>query len=485
MVKKIKNGLFYHKVFYFLMYGINIYYYFIQLMDKIHNENDRTLLQNLQDYLFNKNTPFDKCNFNATELNHDWNSERAKAGLGFPISVKLQQLPQVKETLATNLSTGSQGCDTFNFQQHPVLNDEKIVQKIIYTMQLNDDGSPILVNMDKQSLVKLTSYQPSKKNHICAVLVNDINDKTTAKYSPVIFRKFEQTQKKNKEFKDIFFENSHPTDTEYQDDIFLSIDVDRVGFIKNLNERVWGPQKPRIHCMYSNVVLADGAKKNDSSPLCKDKKNISAYAWYLNQNQTIPMNESLFMSAYEVENIRAAPDDPRIVQKWKLNDQDIYTVPDARNENNVEKLASIVKGRNFFSDANSTNDTSDDNKKFVSWLLQRKRSGDYFQIWFTKYLPKKFYDDVISISNNPPNSSIFLLKNIPHNVRQEFFTSPTYHFRSTNQPLPDKNTIMDYYRKRTYFVTGDWPAFCYALYNQVNCIYADEVILSAYFPYVV
>ena len=94
----------------------------------------------------------------------------------------------------------------------------------------------------------------------------------------------------------------------------------------------------------------------------------------------------------------------------------------------------------------------------ASWYVQRKRSGDYLQI-------KTAYEFPAFAANYANDRSKFAMVLAPQNAIATATLGGSGNLKTQPQT---RNT--DWYRKRTYFVTGDWPAFAYATYNRINCI---------------
>ena len=79
--------------------------------------------------------------------------------------------------------------------------------------------------------------------------------------------------------------------------------------------------------------------------------------------------------------------------------------------------------------------------------FQKKRSGDYLQIQAAQMMPA-----ILAKASTPGKHFTYV---------RGSSSSPPKIIGLNNQ---------NYYYSRTYFITGDWPAMSYAIYNKVNCI---------------
>jgi hypothetical protein len=90
---------------------------------------------------------------------------------------------------------------------------------------------------------------------------------------------------------------------------------------------------------------------------------------------------------------------------------------------------------------------------------QKKRYGDHGQIAFAKRFPNE--------AKKPPPPQLFVTvyDSLTHNIND----TATILDSETNH-LFVAGLTEEEIRKGTFFLTGDWPAFCYAVYNQINSI---------------
>ena len=84
-------------------------------------------------------------------------------------------------------------------------------------------------------------------------------------------------------------------------------------------------------------------------------------------------------------------------------------------------------------------------KNQISLNVQKKRSGDHLQLLFAKYL-YKFKNDLEFIK---PDDLLPDMK-----PKSDYFASRD-------------NT---FFKKNTFFITGDWPACAFAIFNNINTV---------------
>lgn len=132
--------------------------------------------------------------------------------------------------------------------------------------------------------------------------------------------------------------------------------------------------------------------------------------------------------------------------------------------------------------------TDEEAKRLASWLVQRKRGGDYLQIKSAYEFPpeaKKSAQAAITIDPDGDEAMVYKLYQGPFyamytgsagnptsNLNEKTRIYNGGHLKNNNIPVgvSTKLKTRKWYRNRTYVVTGDWPAFCYASFNRINCI---------------
>jgi len=346
-------------------------------------------------------TTFSKCSFVPTEINHDLNP---------PISMTRNQNLDFQETSRTNLNTGEHGCSeptTIEF-----LNDEQIVNKIFQT-SLNQ-----LKSLSNNVEIPIEVLVETLENN------NRISNKMNV-----------QLKKYNKPYGVSLF----GIFSDYED-VFFIIDTgdNLVQTLKGLTPQ--GEKSININVIHSMLTLADSAPK--TLPDSKNYKSLSdkvkLYSYYYTQAIEVPPNDPLFMSSYRIINAMREIG-WKIQQRWNINNKGTehtdYQTFDAKKDNSKPVVKSYLSNHLEELDADRRN---------ASLYMQKKRSGDYLQIWIAKQFPglaATRRDNFIYVRGPDENKGSF---------------------RKSN----DEN----WYKERTYFVTGDWPAFSYSVYNKVNSI---------------
>jgi hypothetical protein len=106
-------------------------------------------------------------------------------------------------------------------------------------------------------------------------------------------------------------------------------------------------------------------------------------------------------------------------------------------------------------------------KRKIFLLAQQKKYGDYGQLYAASRFPGTVsksgfdFDSIKLISGGPPDLDD---PNAPPFAKSEERNFKNY--------IKDNN---DWVRDRTFLVTGDWPCFCYTVYNKVNCLFHPPV----------
>ncbi len=279
---------------------------------------------------------------------------------------------------------------------------------------------------------------------------------------------------------------------EVHKDIFLIVDVGD-NFVAKLKE-THPPTGTSfsVHQIHSVFTLGDSAT-------CKTKPNsnkyenkhahlgCNIYSWQEKIRYTLPPGKSLALSNYQIEMKKSNDSEWNIEQRWSEKDtgEKIFYTPNSKHSNNVKKVCEEIRSytgafHNLISDPEK-----EDLKKKVEMPIQRKRSGDYLQIHHAKIFPrimKKWVDSHWKDGErNPQPSPRFKLltggvKGISSARKQEYFIG-----RHSGEGIKDKK----WYRERTYFVTIDWPALSYCIFNKINAIFISsyhKTYMSFTFP---
>ena len=115
------------------------------------------------------------------------------------------------------------------------------------------------------------------------------------------------------------------------------------------------------------------------------------------------------------------------------------------------------------------NEISDSDKRKIFLHAQQKKYGDYGQLYAASRFPgtvsKSSFDftSIKLISGGPPDAS-----------GGAFAPAGERNFKKYIQDTTGKINN-DWVRDRTFLVTGDWPCFCYTVYNKVNCLFHPPV----------
>jgi hypothetical protein len=348
---------------------------------------------------------FSKCNFVNTEINHDLNP---------PVAVqtsKSEPFIRLSRSYLDENSNG-QGCNDF-FYGFEFLNDSQIVEKVLGF-----------------SIEQLRSIAPDQDLSLSVLVKSDDANNTISLRKPARVKKYNKPY--NNSLFGLFDDLSH---------LFFIIDTGD-NFVQTLKGLAYnGQTPPNIHVIHSVLTLADSAPKTlpDSKNYNSQNASVRLFSWYLPFPITIPSNDRLFMSAFSVNNLKFNAPGWKIRQDWlNNNNQLLYQTFDAKKENS-KPLVKTYLNSNLNGILNNLD--NEDAKRVGSLNMQKKRSGDYFQIWIAKQFPRYAAEGIQNLI---------------------FVRGPT----NGHPPQADEAT----YRARTYFVTGDWPAFCYAIYNQVNAI---------------
>jgi hypothetical protein len=368
--------------------------------------------------------PWGKCNFVYTEIDHD---------LNLPINTKIRENPNFISAIRSGLDVGTYGCSTVDPDKNEFRNDKDIVGEI-FGKSIDDINS-----------------LPNDTEHMIASLAKMNNSTTESIQVPCSMYK-EQKVGLTGETR---FHNSMINKMFNPPSVFNPVNLYFI--IDSGDELIARYLKPLastnmvdLHVIHSMTTIGDSATKK--KPNAKDWKtnnpSIKIHSWYYDHAIIIPGNHDDFMSKYTITNRLISTFKWHIGQTWTDGSNPVYGTNDAHTDNNKpavkEKLQKLIDSGAL----TSTTMTADNQSKF-SVAIQTKRSGDHLQILFAKEFPE--------ILANPANANRFI-----------------YYAGSDNSKLgvsgaPPTGTLAEI-KARTYFVTGDWPAFCYACYLGVNSV---------------
>lgn len=248
-----------------------------------------------------------------------------------------------------------------------------------------------------------------------------------------------------------------PGSREIDDHIFLTIDT---------GDDVWNnfastvTVKKQLHIIHDMMTLSDSASKTRPINKKKNKKNnIKLRHWYYKKPYTVPYNDKIFLSRFQVSlnkswggGAGAAPpannpkDGWKISQEWKLEHEvgpPALTITDAHRENNITVIAPLLKKKTWNNGGSQAKVAA--TMRANSLAIQRKRSGDYFQIYSGKTFPERA----------EKNHGLFYF--CQGDDPQDFKSA-------TN------NLNKEEYRKKFFVCTGDWPCFTMLAHQRVNAL---------------
>jgi len=246
---------------------------------------------------------------------------------------------------------------------------------------------------------------------------------------------------------------------------FMFVDVGK-NFLSSLNNEMYLVNDPIFHVINSQVSLADSAVEG------KDLWDRAYFCNYIHCWWYIP---DIIVPIYDTQNGKEVPncpynymfhsgiscsmecesDDPndtRITQDWYDVQGDLIdTIKIASRRNNITGVnTSFWKAKN-----------SDDR----SLCYHRKRSGDGFAIWFME----QFASILLEAEGDD---------NFAHtcgwgeaNPDYEFGYSLTDDLECLGDSIYENLDVKAEIRNKSFFVTGDWPAFCWAAYCHCNVIW--------------
>jgi hypothetical protein len=224
-------------------------------------------------------------------------------------------------------------------------------------------------------------------------------------------------------------------------------------------------------------VLADTRERHDNKKYVhyyKEYKHVKDYKNKpdLQGNNNPPdiqhidysLRENLSMFRWEIlrELDTDADNDCKIKQRTNMGSSgrlfDFHPMEDAKIESSIKEIKSLIDRMG------GTNLSSQEKAK----ICQLKRLGDHLQLEFVLWL----VNDNGGIQPNTNDPDLAHAKNL-ENI--ESYESP---YTIGDTPLDpertDERSIPFVRHKNTYFVTHDWPAFCFAAFNGINCIYRSD-----------
>lgn len=216
---------------------------------------------------------------------------------------------------------------------------------------------------------------------------------------------------------------------------------------------------PNVYQIHSAVTLADSARKAKPDAKNYETNNfqgVRLYSYFDLNSIRVRNNteDPAFMTSFGVKTkLDSTIDRWGVRQTWSLMTEAPQVVTNPHKDNNKKSVKEELK-RMF------TNGTS---PELISYQIQKKRSGDHLAIKYAKDFPsivvKQAKAERIIFTRGPKEGATYGNDNM---------WEDRSHYEAFNHN--DENEAKKWYKDRTYFITGDWPAFGWAVMNKVNVI---------------
>lgn len=395
-----------------------------------------------------------KCVWPKTELNHDFGTHKL-----FTSSTLNSYESFFNKALYTDVGTCSSDVQKDSGRNIDLINDEAIVEKIFgkrkdYFRDLSDTSwSSIQVKCKLEnndiSFLKIKRKDNSKEYD--KLLTTDIN----------------------------IFENCYNPDAS-KVDIFFIQDVADAQLLHQLKHTYIAGNNIKnyyIHVINSVETIGDSASKilpeckkmyyykDKPHPTCKTR----VFSWLNTNNRTLTTYEydefmktdyKITTSYNQQSNIKK-----RLIinQNWTKTDVAGEFYYDINQANNRTSIIDEVK--NHLNEPDD-NEEKKEKKEKISRAFQRKRSGDYLQIYFAKKFPHLKNEEFKLIL--PDQKQLDILKSQESQSDSESSPNewiyPDAYQDNLIEVTPENK------KKNTFIVTNDWPCLAYAIYNKVNVI---------------
>lgn len=360
------------------------------------------------------------CNLTQTEANHDLSKVLPHSTISSPGFINI-----------VNQKSGANCSDTnFNVNDSSFFNDPQLVYHIT-------NNNPSDLKDDKSIYVLTKRSQPARIN---CKLEFEAKKNNRAYDDNLYFL-----------FKNQYSLNNHivePPNQIIYVDLFFIIDTgdNLIMALKKFDPPTLYNNNIhfRFHIIHNVFTLGDSALKGlpENKKFECNRNRVHIYSWLHGRYPIINPNDELFMTSYEIKS-KIFPD-YKVQQVWYYNNQNKWQTPDSKKDNNNSSVKKEIS-----SIFNKYNYNSSQFADKINLAIQKKRSGDYFQIWFARRFPRFAANDNMNFA-------------ICYQTRGK----PTINF-----PYPPQGeNPTTWFRERTFFVTGDWPAFSYSLYNRINSI---------------
>lgn len=410
-----------------------------------------------------------KCDFVNTEINHDLGK-----GSGGPISINEHH----KKSEFISASRASTGCDTPdpNHWTDWFRNDPNSFKSVV-KMNGKDVDPGFLYSLPED----IGGIAPDADGYFPGTWTA----KTENGEKSINVQKFPQNGPSSNNFSDKqiyhIFDNCSENSEGHVDAFFVIDTGDKLGKILSTGLTNTPYDKHfNVHVIHSTVTLGDSAsktkpngpiydklfKKNFNGSTNSYKNPCTVHSWLCTNNVIIDngadgdIPPTDFMTAYRIE-ANYLPGPPFTYQNWKMNGNTVYNTTNPKKENNKPTIQKWLSSGTSsiqptpgagLSHIQGNGTLTPDKKKEISINMQKKRSGDHLQILFAKYLYK--YKSNLS----------FIKPEKLHEISVPGGTLPQYKSHQISQMTnPD-------IKKNTYFITGDWPACAFAIFNEVNTV---------------
>ena len=409
------------------------------------------------------NVKFSKCNFIPAEINHDL-SKLIKAQDLNRVNIWSQMLNNSCRDNPNLL--GPEGAGGKQRRAGP-LGDDDLVQQIFgkdknYLKNINNlNNDP---NASRQLQVLTLPDPPNDKNDATistprTATIKRIAKTSSGNYTNNIYKLFNLD-----DYKDLFF----------------IIDTGD-NFVTNFLRTTKPPEgvgDVNLNIIHSPETCADSACKKTGPDAHIWSQQYAqgfpkCFSWYNHISPPVNVNDNVMLTGYRIQTT-PNPNETRgyiMAQTWLKYEENGYVTrahqpDDARQENNRDTVLKKLQALNL---------TRPGDKEKASLAVQTKRSGDHLQIKAAIDQP----DNAVQNGNKIGDDGYQLIQAPPPFVT----TGPNAISLSRG-----KTHTKEWYKKRTFFVTIDWPALCYATYHQVNTIFVfnstndDSFLLSVTFP---
>tara|TARA_Y100000817_G_C16861348_1_gene545907 strand:+ start:3695 stop:5029 length:1335 start_codon:yes stop_codon:yes gene_type:complete len=419
-----------------------------------------------------------KCNFINTEINHDLGPGSKSQGKPGPVKVneihkKSIFIESSREDTRCPIPRPENWADWFN-------NDPQSFESVV-RKKIGDEvfgQSPNVLYDNETTPVDETGIMDGEW------YANTGVGAVEERQRKINVRKYHQKHGNFKDFSDknLFhmFDDCIGNDMDQVVDVLFVIDTgDKLGHLLGKNpedatQRVVAEglqfTKYNINVIHSPVTLGDSAPKNKPHAPVYDKifKQFSKHdgkpgrvscnllSWLVTKNIIINDGGDIpkedFMTTHKIAaNYLSVPgqtNGPYTYQTWKdETDTPIYSTTNPKVENNKTTVQDWLRsagdgGANLnIIEQGRDSDINLQNKKLISLNVQKKRSGDHLQLLFAKHLYK---------------------------FRNHLELMKPDDFSPRGNPFELKDPV--FFEKNTFFITGDWPACAFAIFNKINTV---------------